>query len=428
MTEEVKVYGDLGHYDVVIVGGGTAGCAAAVSAADCGMKTLIIEEAACLGGTSTGGLISMFMGFSDREDPERQKGFLGELLDNLKAEHATEGVNTVYLCGKKELAVPVVPYEAEALKRVLNRMMLAHHVEVMFHTRMVQVIKKESKITTLLVHNVNGIQTVDAEVIIDASFHGSAAFEAGCGYDVGGPTGIMQPGSLMYRMADVDRTAYDMVPQKEKEAIAQRGIEAGKLYVNNLLARPLPDGTMYSNMSRIQVNPFDISQWTKAEMDAREQVKDISSFFISHVPGFEHAVMCETGAFTGLRDSRRIRGKYILTGMDVLEGTEFEDAIAESSYPVDIHDANGTSSTIIKPRKGYFQVPFSCLVTEEIENLLIAGRCISADYEAHACIRVMITCMRTGEAAGYAAAEGVKRHMPVNQMDGRIVRKKIAER
>ena len=429
MTETVKVYGDLGHYYVIVVGGGTSGCAAAVSAADRGMKTLIIEEAAYLGGTATGGLISMFMGFSDRESWETQSGFVGELLGRLKAENATQGMNTIYLCGKKELAVPVVPYEAEPLKRILHQMVRSHRVEVMLHTSMIQVIMDGGKrITRLLVHNVNGIQTIEADVIVDASFHGSVAFEAGCRYEAGDPDGVLQPGSLMYRMADVDQTAYAQVSQEEKEAIAARGIQEGSLYVNNLLARPLPDGTMYSNMSRIQVDPFDIRKWTEAEMKAREQVRDISNFFVQNVPGFQDAVLCETGAFTGLRDSRRILGKYVLTGADVLTGKEFSDAVAESSYPIDIHDTRGTSSTIIKPEKGYFQVPFRSLVTEEVENLILAGRCISADYEAHACIRVMITCMRTGEAAGIGAAESVKRQVPVSQVNGVAVSRQIYNR
>lgn len=426
MTENIKVYGEIGHYDVVVVGGGTSGCAAAVSAADRGMNTLLIEEAAYLGGTATGGLISMFMGFSDRENLDKQEGFIGEVFNGLKEENATQGVNTVYLCGKKELAVPVIPYEAEALKRVLHRMVLKRHITVMLHTRMIQVIMdKEGRIEKILVHNVNGIQAVEAEVVIDASFHGNVAFEAGCDYEVGDLEGMLQPGSLMYKMAGVDQEIYNQVSQEEKEAIAMKGIEEGCLYVNNLLARPLPDGTMYSNMSRIQVNPFEIFQWTEAEMKAREQVKDISNFFIKNVSGFQNAVLCETGAFTGLRDSRRIKGQYTLTGKDVLEGKEFSDAIAESSYPIDIHDTNGISSRIIKPKKGYFQIPFRSMVTKNVKNLIVVGRCISADYEAHACIRVMVTCMRTGEAAGVAAAESVNLNVSVNQLDGAYVSQRI---
>ena len=143
------------------------------------------------------------------------------------------------------------------------------------------------------------------------------------------------------------------------------------------------------------------------------------------VPGFEKAYLISTGDFTGLRDSRRIQGKYVLTGEDVVEGKLFADPVVRSSYPVDIHDTDGVSSTIVKPKTGVFYIPYHCLVTNEISNLLLAGRCISTDYAAHACIRVMITCMRLGEAAGLAAAESVHLGTAPNALDGRSISKQL---
>ena len=261
--------------------------------------------------------------------------------------------------------------------------------------------------------------------MIDASFHGSVAADAGCRWEAGDTDGVLQPGTLMYQMADVDQSAYGACPQEKRREIALQGIAEGKLFVNNLLARPLPNTMTYCNMGRIQINPLDTRQWSEAEMDAREQIKGISDYFIAHVPGFEKAHVSDTGAFTGLRDSRRIMGKYVLKNADVLEGVEFDDAIARSSYPIDIHDANGVDSIIKKPKTGVFSIPYRAMITNEVSNLILAGRCISTEYEAHACIRVMITCMRMGEAAGLAAAESLAQGVQPNQLDGKFLKKRL---
>ena len=407
-----------GTYDTVVVGGGTAGFAAAAVSAECGAKTLLLEEKAFLGGTATGGQIGMFMGFADGEDQAPKKGIVKAVLDGLSGEGATSGVQTIYLCGRADLAIPVIPYEHEALIRVIHRLVKESGAEILLHTRVIGVETENGKITEVVFHNQEGIQRVRAKVVIDASFHGSAAVDAGCRYALGDDQGILQPGSLMYEMSGVDGTVYDALPQPEKAAIANRGIAEGKLKVNNLLARPLPNGMRYCNMSRVNVNPLDIRDWTRAEMEAREQVKTISDYFTAHVPGFGQARLARTGSFTGLRDSRRILGKYILSNEDVLEGHTFEDAVVKSSYPIDIHDTNGVDSVIKKPKTGVFYIPYRAMVTEEVSNLILAGRCISTEYEAHACVRVMITCMRMGEVAGLAAAESIKLGNLPNQIDG----------
>ena len=126
-----------------------------------------------------------------------------------------------------------------------------------------------------------------------------------------------------------------------------------------------------------------------------------------------------------MRDSRRILGSYVLKNQDVLEGTEFPDAIARSSYPIDIHDANGVDSIIKKPKTGVFSIPYRAMVTNEISNLILAGRCISTEYEAHACVRVMITCMRMGEAAGLAAAESIRQGVQANKLNGESLKQQL---
>ena len=413
------------HYEVIVAGGGTAGFAAAVTAAKAGKKTLLIEEKAYLGGTATGAQICQFLGFANGEDQIPQKGIIRAVLDGLTTAGGSKGIEQIYLSGNKDLGVLVIPYESDVLKDVIDNLVCEAGVDVLFHTRVIGAETSDGKITGLRIHNEEGIQTVTGDIVIDATFHGSVAVSCGCPWKMGDENGVLQPGSLIYKMMNVDQERYAKVSQKEKEELAAKGIAEGCLYVNNLLARPLPSGVLYSNMSRLEINPLDTFAWSKAEMEARRQIRKISRFFIENVPGFEHSFLVASGDFTGLRDSRRIMGKYVLTNEDVLEGRFFEDAVAKSSYPIDIHDTDGVSSRVVKPKTGVFYIPYRSQVTDEISNLILAGRCISAEYEAHACIRVMITCMRLGEAAGLAAAESLNQGCAANELDGKILKEKL---
>lgn len=413
------------RYDCIVVGGGTAGFAAAAAAARSGLKTLVIEEKAYLGGTAVGAQIGQLMGFASSEVNAPKRGIIKEILERLIEEKGSNGIETIYLSGNKDLDVSVIPYVPEVLRGIICDIVFTSGADVLLHTRMIDAETENGCIKSLLIHNEEGIQRVHGSVIIDASFHGSAAAAAGCRWKAGDSKGQLQPGTLMYQLSGVDKKAWDSVPQTERKRLAERGISQGKLYVNTLLARPLPNGMYYSNMSRIRINPLDTMQWSKAEYEARRQIKGISKYFIENVPGFKNAQVAAAGDFTGLRDSRRILGKYVLTNEDVLEGKEFPDAVARSSYPIDIHDANGTSSRVVKPKTGVFSVPYSSMVTNECKNLILAGRCISTEYEAHACIRVMITCMRLGEAAGKAAYHCVKRKILPVELDGSILKKEL---
>ncbi|WP_434310783.1 FAD-dependent oxidoreductase [Hominifimenecus sp. rT4P-3] len=413
------------QYDVIVVGGGTAGFAAAVTAAKAGKNTLLIEENAYLGGTATGAQISQFMGFANDETEESLRGLVKELLSRLKAAKGSQGMSHIYLSGDKNLDVSVIPYQPDILKDIMDDMVSEAGVDILLHTRVIGAQMTDGKISSLTIHNVEGVQSITGRIVIDATFHGSVAVACGCQWKMGDEDGVLQPGTLIYQIAGVDAERYAKVTQSEKTALAKKGLEQGCLYVNNLLARPLPNGVFQSNMSRVKINPLDTLAWSKAEMEARRQVRKISRFFIENVPGFEHAYLVTTGDFTGLRDSRRIMGQYVLSNEDVLEGHEFPDAVAKSSYPIDIHDANGVGSHVVKPKTGVFYVPYRAMIVKEASNLVLAGRCISAEHEAHACIRVMITCMRLGEAAAMAAAESLNRGCEVNTLDGSILKEQL---
>ncbi|WP_434311316.1 FAD-dependent oxidoreductase [Hominifimenecus sp. rT4P-3] len=423
MWEDCPVYGS---YDVVVAGGGTAGFAAGVSAARNGLKTLIIEEQAFLGGTSTGGGVGVFFGFAKGETNENLCGIVKDMMDRMMEKKGTRGIQTIYCLGLKDMDVPAAEYNDDVLKVVMDELVEESGAQVLFHTRFIGLEKEEDEIRSVIIHSSRGIQKVYAKVFIDASFHAFLAAEAGVPWEVGDENGVIQPGTLMYKTAGVDFSQYAKFPVEERQKLARKGLESGDLPVNFLLARQLQNGAVYHNQSRVPVNPLEPENWSEAERAARAQVVKISNWWVKNVPGFEHAYLSSTSSSMGLRDSRRVKGSFILTGDALMEGKEYEDAIAASSYPMDIHHHDGRKdNTLIRPKSGVYWIPYRCLTTREVANLLVVGRCISADAAAHASSRVTITCMRTGEAAGYAAAESLKSGVAVRDVDGRLIRSKM---
>ena len=416
-------YPVFGEYEVVVIGGGTAGFAASIASARTGARTLVIEEQAFLGGMSTGGMISQFMGFTNSED-EPLKGIVGEMLDRMAALNSTTGVETIYLGGRKDADVKAAPYNSEVLKYVMDEMVVESGAEILFHTKVIDVFTEGSDIAGILISKDGAEQIVRSKVYIDATFHGYIGIKAGIPLQPDFNINDLQPASLMFKMANVDEQSFGSLTKDEKNALAKKGISEGNLFIDNVLARPLGRGVFYHNMSRLCANPLDSTEWSKNEIQGRNQVSKISRFLIENVRGFENAILVSMGSFLGLRDSRRLLGKYTLTGKDIMKGTKFQDSVVSSSYPVDIHDATGFGYTFVKPDSGVFYIPFRCMIGE-INNLMFTGRCISADKDAHGSVRVMVTCMRLGEAAGIASADSIKSGTDINKYDGTLLYKNL---
>ena len=424
---KLPVYGE---FDVVVAGGGTSGFAAGVAAARAGARTLIVEDHGYLGGTSTGGMTSQFLGFTGDETLEGLGGVFGEVLRRLVAMGASNGIAMIYLAGRTDMDVMAASYNSDDLKLAMDRMVCEAGAHVLFHTRIVKTVMDGERIDCLAIHNAGGLQAVRARVFIDATFHGSVAAEAGCPWAIGDENRRTQPGALMYRLSGVDVERYASLSLDEKNILAARGVAEGRLPFGRMIARTLPDGTVYCGMSRVPADPLDADSISRAETEGREQVRGIADFFREAVPGFERSRIAATGGFLGLRDSRRILGRYVLTTEDVMQGTRFPDAVVSSSYPIDIHRTDDTPSVLIRPlgqRGGKYHIPYRCMVGG-VPNLVVTGRCISADSGAHACIRVMVTCMRLGEVAGIAAAEAAERGVSANGIDGARLAQTIAAR
>jgi len=188
-------------------------------------------------------------------------------------------------------------------------------------------------------------------------------------------------------------------------------------------------GDVNLNITRvIKYDPTNSDELTRAEIEARYQVYRTSEFLKKYVPGFKNAYVVSTSPFIGIRETRRIIGEYVLTEEDVLNGRKFDDAIARSAYPVDVHDPKGTGTVFAQVKNDYYEIPYRCLLPLTIDNLLVTGRCISSTARAMASARTMITAMCLGQAAGVAAAISSKNgNLPRNENVKEIKEKLIEQ-
>jgi hypothetical protein len=183
------------------------------------------------------------------------------------------------------------------------------------------------------------------------------------------------------------------------------------------------------NGTRItEVDGTDANSLTRAELEGRLQVMNLFRFLKAHVPGFEDAYVISTAPFVGIRETRRIMGEYVLTNRDVLEGHKFDDVVVRAAYPIDIHDAQGKGITFHQVgNDGSYDIPYRCLVPLKVDNLLVAGRCISSEHEAQGSLRVMIPTMALGQAAGTAAALCSGLQVSPRELDTAVLQRKLLD-
>jgi hypothetical protein len=211
---------------------------------------------------------------------------------------------------------------------------------------------------------------------------------------------------------------YDLWSQAQADGLVDIPRELVSFFIS-----PYPDEVTV-NMTRVtSVDPLDPVDLTRAEVESRMQVMQLFQFFRERVPGFENARLAATGTQVGIRESRRIVGRYTLTADDVLHARQFPDAVARSAYPIDIHNPSGSGTTTHRPPPGStYEIPYRCLVPINREQLLVAGRCISTTHEALASTRLTPTVMTLGQAAGTAASIASERSVAVSEIDTDLLR------
>ena len=426
------------HYDIIVAGGGFAGSAAAIAAARKGKKVLLVEKYNCLGGAAAYDLINPFMPYwtNSRKGGRRillSRGLFEEIVGRLDEEGGLREANK--LC-----------FNQEILKYVLMRMALESGAELLFQTYVTGVRREGGKLLSLNVSNVSGTEELSADFYIDATGDGNVAFLAGCPYELGRESdGLCQPMTLCFRLGNVrgakpsDRGSVggDSRTAKGNPCNAARinklyreFQEAGKISnprENVLIFRTVSDDVLHFNTTRIvRLDPTNARDVTKAEIEARGQVFEMYRFLKENFEEFKDSVLLSTGIQIGVRESRRILGEHVLTQEEMIACTKFEDSVCVCNYDIDIHnpDGAGTSHRYFGPEE-YYTIPYRCLVPKDTDNLLVAGRCISATHEAQASLRIMPTCCTLGEAAGTAAALAVGGGIPAREVDVRRLQEEL---
>lgn len=440
--------GAMREYDVLVVGGGNAGCAAALAAARNGARVLLVERYGFLGGTATASMVGPWMTFHSGDD-RIVGGIAQEMVERLVARGGSPG----HLHDASDYVPTITPFDPEIHKALLFEMMAENSVRLLLHAWFLDASVDQGRVAVSRFATVGGIVEVRAQRTIDATADAYVAASAGVPTQQGDARGRVQPASLMFRLSHVDLAALSAYVRQRPEqmrsslkthertpesltavaglyelwdaARARGDVDVPRELVS-FFATPYADEVTV-NMSRVVgVDPLDPDDLTRAEVAARAQVMQLFEFFRRDVPGFARARIAATATQIGVRESRRILGEYTLTAEDVLAARVFDDAVARSAYPIDIHNPSGSGTTTHRlPAGASYEIPYRCLVPVLVDDLLVAGRCISTTHEALASTRLTPTVMTLGQAAGTAAALSLREGVTPRALDPRLLRERL---
>jgi hypothetical protein len=398
-------------YDVVVAGGGASGLIAAVSASRAGARTLLLERANCMGGTGTTSMVAQWIGFFNR-DRQVVGGIANELAQRVVKLGGSEGFKRYLMAEASAHPIPLVhfAFNPETVKIACDQLALAAGVSVRLHSRVVAPILEKGRVTGVVVEDAAGRSAIRARRVVDAT--GDASVAQAAGVELAHPEvqskRDAQPCTLMFRLSNVDVAAFRAIPREHKRALALKGIAEKKIYWESLSFCSTPGNTdAICLMSRVSgFDTTDPQDLTNAEMEGRRQIGTIVEFLKANVAGFDQAILAGIAAHIGVRETRRIVGRYTLTEDDILGHTRFPDSIALGAGPLDIHETGGTGIRLHVPDQP-FEIPMRCLVPARVQGLLVTGRAISATRSANGGARHMATAMALGEAAGVLAALSV---------------------
>lgn len=480
ITEPEKKIPVVEKVEVVVAGAGLAGFAAAIAAARNGASVLLCERTGILGGNATLGLMQPMVNYYVGGQP--MGGIFQELGENLKKlgddayeispviepwmrpdiedieeESARKGVRDVAnrLEGlSADILLVFEPHlsaDVEYLKYVLLKMTEAAGVKLLLHSLVVGAIVQDTKIGGIIVENKSGREAILADVVIDATGDADVAAFANAHYQKGRENdGLMLPMGFLFRMANVDteraapyrrRTPslseleidpeeFAKLPMKGVEGFDWQGEDLLPLPIGQLLWFEYPrKGEVCINCAKVvKVDGTNVRDLTYAEVTVRKQAFLVAQILKRYIPGFEHAHVVDSSWGVGVRQTRRIIGDYILTAEDIIEGRRFPDAVVRSSMALDLPNPTGTRGGGLVPLKSsFYEIPYRCLLSKNIEGLLAVGRCISTTYTAQTSTRTMGACCAMGQAAGTAVALAIKektepRRLDVSQLQSDLVK------
>ena len=403
-----------GKYDVIVCGGGPSGFAAALSSARRGSRTLLIEQGGCLGGFWTRGLLTWLIDTFDK----------GNLLDEVM-ERLEKNAD-----GKKHTHISRFTADTEKTKLEFERMCKEAGVDILYHTFLSDAVVEDKRIKAVLTESKSGHLYFESDIFIDATGDGDLAYRSGASFVIGNEDGTTQPLSLVAHIDGVEmsKTSYDSRHVKNKEAKAKILEDMKNAGVTPSYSSPLiailseKYNTLGFMVNHEYGNGLDVRSITGSTLSAREEIHRITDALKSGGGVWSNVRVTATADMIGVREGRRIKGLYTVTAEDVAEGRSFDDGICTVTFNTDVHALSSKPNKAFEGKYGVkhppYQVPLRALISAELDNLLMAGRCISGDFVAHASYRVAGPAFRTGNVAGeYAAYCIEKKILPTDEID-----------
>ena len=470
------------NFDVVVVGGGTAGSIAALAAARTGARTCLVDAAGYLGGTCLA-LANITPFHNSRGEPV-VRGLAQELVERISAHGGTrENPHLPNLAGIGGSFTPVDP---DAMKLALFELAEEAGVDVWLHTLVTDVLSEDGAVTGVRAHNKSGPHELRAKVVIDASGDADVAVRAGARYVQDTPEAALNA-TLLFRVAGVDTDAFiadarraphkfvlladpylretkkltpetvmservrdiydcpyiylanvvrDYVPRADWSewditSVEKSGWGRLKPFAARFSVMPLPHrrDIVTLNVTSMTFDATDGAQRSHAEVEGQRQVRLALDVLQRYVPGFSGCFLHTVLPGVSVRASRRIAGQYELSRDDVENGARFPDAIARGAYPMSVQSATepGVRQHLFVRHGGDYDIPYRCLVPETVDGLLVAGRCLSATREAVGSARMGAQCMAYGHAAGVAAALAARDAVPPRAVDVTTLRRVLSE-
>lgn len=433
----------LGRWDVVIVGGGSAGASAGIACAREGLSTLVVEKNLCLGGTSVNALVSPMM-----------RSFTGHHSNF----HALETQLRAQGCDTRDGVLgEMVWFTPEDMAEALETLYTQAGGQALYETVLVGCAVEDGAIRALILAVPEGLRAVEGKCFVDASGDAVLARLAGAEVAHGDGEGNDQITSFRFEMGgiDVERyrdyvvglgDTYSKFPQGYfyesamvggrdfvLEPLFQKGVRDGVLRPEDLhyyqtFSLPGRPGCLSFNCPHL-VNLADNTQAmarSAAIVEGRAMIRRLARFLKGYMPGFENAYLLREASMLGVRESYRLVGKYILTEEDYTGQARFTDGVARGDWYIDVHSATkGLYHKKAYEKGDYYEIPYRSMVCGQISNLAVAGRCISTTFLMQASVRIIPTCMDMGQAVGAACAAALRDGIALNAIDGSQLRERL---